>query len=389
MRITSPDLEDVLEGGVYLATPASNGENANNPFDSLIALYIVAEDPPTCGQPGRPRCSGVRVKLAGSASINQQTGQLSTTFEDSPQAPVEELGLHFFEGPHASLSTPPFCDSYNLTSTFTSWSGATRTPASEPPFDIASGPAGGACPSDPLPFSPAFAPGVSNTQAGAFTPFTLQIANSDGSQPLTGVTVHLPPGIAALLSTVTPCPEPAVGQEWTCGPDSLIGHSTAWAGLGTEPYALPGEAFLTNGYDGAPFALLVRTPAVAGPFNLGIVNVRSRIEVDPSTAAVTITTDPGPQLLHPVERRAGGAQTDRCERQPAGVRVQPHHLQPRGNHRHPHRLPERERERLQPLPRAHGLPEPAVSPHVYRLHLGKTSKANGASLGVTFIGQHG
>ena len=57
---------------------------------------------------------------------------------------------------------------------------------------------------------------------------------------------------------------------------------------------LGGDAYLTTGYDGAPFGLLVRTHAAAGPFDLGYVNVRSRINVNPETAAVTITTDPGP-----------------------------------------------------------------------------------------------
>jgi hypothetical protein len=53
--------------------------------------------------------------------------------------------------------------------------------------------------------------------------------------------------------------------------------------------------YLTSGYDGAPFGLLVRTLAQAGPFDLGFVNVRSQINVNPETAAVSVTTDPGPR----------------------------------------------------------------------------------------------
>jgi hypothetical protein len=278
VAIASPDLKNKLLGAVYLA------RQNENPFGSLFALYIVAEDPN----------SGVRVKLAGEVSVNEQTGQITSLFSDTPQVPFEQLELHFFEGPHASLSTPPQCGPYVTTSTFSAWSGASQESES-PPFEITGAPGGRPCPPSPLPFHPGLSAGSSNGQAGAFTPFTLTIANSDGSQPLTGVAVRLPTGIAALLSKVTPCPEPRAGQEWACGADSLIGHSTASAGLGPEPYNLPGQVYLTSGYDGAPFGLLVQTPAMAGPFNLGMVNVRSRINVDPKTAAVTITTDPGPR----------------------------------------------------------------------------------------------
>ena len=93
---------------------------------------------------------------------------------------------------------------------------------------------------------------------------------------------------------MTPCQEPPAGVEWSCEEASLIGHSTAWSGLGSEPVMLGGNVYLTTGYDGAPFGLLVRTQAAAGPFNLGYVDVRSRINVNQETAAVTVTTDPGP-----------------------------------------------------------------------------------------------
>ncbi len=57
---------------------------------------------------------------------------------------------------------------------------------------------------------------------------------------------------------------------------------------------LPGSVYLTAGYEGAPFGILDETEAKAGPFDLGEVYVRSKIEVNPETAAVTILTAPGP-----------------------------------------------------------------------------------------------
>ena len=57
-----------------------------------------------------------------------------------------------------------------------------------------------------------------------------------------------------------------------------------------------------NGLHG-PFGLAVVTPAVAGPFNLGNVVVRSAINIDPHTAAVTVTSDPLPQIIDGVPLR--------------------------------------------------------------------------------------
>ena len=78
---------------------------------------------------------------------------------------------------------------------------------------------------------------------------------------------------------------------------------TVGAGLGSNPLFLPqaGQAqdpvYLTTGYKGAPFGLSIVTPAVAGPFNLGTVIVRAAINVDPTTAQITITSDPLPTML--------------------------------------------------------------------------------------------
>jgi len=274
VEIESPDLETPIKGYVYLASQDTN------PFHAPLVVYLIAEDPK----------SGVLVKLAGTVSPEEGTGRVISTFENTPQVPFKQLKLHFFNGPRASLSTPEFCGPYATTTSFAPWSGNEAATPAPKPFEISTG-----CPpSNPQPFEPSFAAGSNNLQAGAFTSFTVNITRPDGQQALTGISVHLPAGIAGVLASVTPCPEPPPGQEWSCGANSVLGHSTSSSGLGNEPFSLGGTAYLTTGYDGAPFGLLVITPAVAGPFNLGNVDVRSRINVDPNTAAVTITTDPGP-----------------------------------------------------------------------------------------------
>jgi hypothetical protein len=286
VHIKTPLLNEELSGWVYLATPAPNGETAQNPFNSLVALYIVAENEKL----------GLTVKLAGKGEIDEQTGQLTTTFQNTPQVPFEELKLQLFGGPRGSLTTPALCGSYTTSTSFTAWSGALAQPQAEPPFQITTGSGGGPCPSNPQPFSPAFQAGSTNQQAGAFTPFSLTLQNPDGDQALQGLTMHLPSGVAALLANVTPCGEPQASHN-ECGPESLIGHSTAYAGLGPDPVSLQGQVYLTGPYEGAPFGISVVTPAVAGPFNLGDVTVRSRIDVDPNTAAVTIASDPFPTFV--------------------------------------------------------------------------------------------
>ena len=242
---------------------------------------------------------------------------------------------------------------------------AIRCGLSPPPFQITSGPEGGHCPSDPLPFAPTFGAGSTSNQAGAFTSFTLQIGNPDGDQPLSNLTMHLPAGVAALLANVTPCPEPQAAQN-RCGPESLIGHSVASSGLGPDPVQLPGQVYLTGPYEGAPFGLSVVTPAVAGPFNLGDVTVRSKINVDPHTAQVTITSDPFPTFIKgvPAQLKQIDVTVDRPD-----FEFNPTSCDPMRIEGYPHRRPGRQRERRLALP-GHGLRTPPVQPDVHRHNAG-------------------
>jgi len=286
VRVHAPDLADDLEGFVYLASPQNFADSLpQNPFQSLVALYIAAESP----------VSRVLVKLAGEVQVNEQNGQITSTFRNTPQVPFEDFKLDFFDGPRASVSSPPLCGSYASSAGFSPWSG-TGDVASAANFSIATGPGGGAC-SNPQPFTPAFVAGSRNLQAGAFTTFTVDIGRHDSDQAVQGVSMHLPPGIAGMLSKVALCPEPQASQG-ACPPESQIGRTTVTAGLGPNPFTPPeGKVFITGPYKGAPFGLSIVAPAVAPPFDLGTVVVRSTISIDPSTAALTVNSDPLPLRL--------------------------------------------------------------------------------------------
>jgi hypothetical protein len=276
-----------LKGSLYLATPAPNGEAGSNPFDSLVAMYIVAKDP----------ISGVLVKLPGKVTLDQGTGQITATFQNTPQLAFEDAEIHLFGGERAPLSTPSHCGTYTTDAAFTPWSGNAPVGASSS-FDITSGPGGSACPPSPLPFTPSLEAQTTNGNAAAFSPLTTTISRADGQQNIQTVQLHLPPGLSGILTGVPLCAE-AQANAGTCGPGSEIGHASVSVGLGSEPFTVSGgEVFLTGPYNGAPFGLSIVTPAIAGPFDLGRVVVRARIEVDPHTAALTVTTDPsGPYAI--------------------------------------------------------------------------------------------
>jgi hypothetical protein len=279
VTIDTPLLPEPLEGEAYLAM-----QNLN-PFGSLLALYIVAENP----------TYGVRVKVAGQVTPDPVTGQLVTTFEETPQLPFSDFKLHFFGTARAPLSTPPSCGTYTTETSIEPWSGAAAVaPVSN--FQIASGPAGAPC-SATQPFTPGFESGSTNLQAGAFTPFELTMSRPDGNQALGRVEMQMPPGLLGTLSNVKLCGEPQAAQG-TCGEESLIGHTTVSVGLGNDPYTVTGgKVFITTGYKGGAYGLSIVNPAVAGPFNLGTVVVRAAINVDPHTAALHIVSDPLPTML--------------------------------------------------------------------------------------------
>jgi hypothetical protein len=252
VEIKTPLLPNPLVGAAYLAQ-----QNAN-PFGSLVALYMVVKDP----------VSGVIVKLAGEVKPDAVTGQLVSTFKETPQLPFEDLALHFFGGSRAPLGTPALCGSYSTMASIVPGSG---NPAVQ--------------------FAPSLSTGSLNLQAGAFTPFTMTMSREDGNQNLDAIQLKMPPGLLGEISKVKLCGE-AEGNAGTCGPESLIGETVVSVGLGGNPFTVKGgRVYITGPYAGAPYGLSIVNPAKAGPFDLGQVVVRAKIDVDPTNAAITITSD--------------------------------------------------------------------------------------------------
>ncbi len=298
VKIKTPLLPEPLEGAAYLAAQEAN------PFGSLVAMYIYAEDPK----------AGVRAKVAGEVLQNPETGQLTAHFERDPtfeggsaaeqflpQLPYEDVELEFFGGERAPLATPAQCGTYTTTGTFTPWSGNEEV-SSQSHFNITSGPNGSPCPG-PLPFAPILTAQTTSIQAGGFTPFTMTMSREDGSQQLQGIQLHMPPGLLGMLSSVTPCAE-VQANAGTCGEASKIGETTVSVGLGGDPYTVTGgKVYITGPYHGAPYGLAIEEPAKAGPFDLehtakhsppcDCLVVRAKIEVNPLTSALTVTANSG------------------------------------------------------------------------------------------------
>ena len=288
VEVTTPLLEKPVVGSVLLA--AQN----ENPFDALLAAYIVIDDPAT----------GTIVKVPGRLETNPETGQITGRFDENPQFPFDEFKLRFFGGSRGELATPQSCGTFTTSTDLMPWSapdsGPDATPSSS--FSINSNCA--------LGFSPSFNAGTTNNQAGAFTPFTLTVARQDGEQHLTGLTITTPPGLLGVLKSVVQCPEPQAAQG-TCGPGSLIGEATVSSGVGPEPYVVKGgRVYLTGPYNGGPFGLSIVVPAVAGPFNLGNVVTRSSIRINPVTAQVTVVSDPLPLMVNSIEGLKSGIPSD-------------------------------------------------------------------------------
>jgi hypothetical protein len=273
--LTTPLLEDKLEGSVFVGEPL--------PGNRYRVFFTIGE-------------GKVLVKLEGKVTLDPSTGQVTATFLENPPLPFSNLRVELKGGANAALVNPTACGTKTGSASLTPSAGNAVTATAS--FQIA-----GNCSS--AGFSPKLNAGVTSSAAGQPAPFVLQLTREDGEQNISRISATLPEGLLAKLAGVPLCPD-VQAATGDCPSATQVGTTTVGVGAGSDPLYIPqaGKAptavYLAGPYKGAPYSLVVEVPAQAGPFDLGVVSVRTALQVDPTTTQVTAESDPLPQILEGV-----------------------------------------------------------------------------------------
>ncbi len=311
VEVETPVLSETLDGAIYAAQPYHNLAG-----DSLLGVYVVIKDPQL----------GVLIRQPVKITPDPATGRLVASSDSLPQLPFSHFRLHFRGGERGPLTTPPTCGSYGARAMLDPWSDGAQL-ESNSTFEITTGPAGTSCPNPGPSFSPSFEAGTVAPVAGTYSPFVLKLSRAPGTAQFRSIEASLPAGLLAKLKGVEECTDAeitaAAGRDQagqgareasspSCPAASEVGSVTVGAGSGAPTY-VKGRAYLAGPYKGAPLSLVVVTPAVTGPFDLGTVTVRNALYVDPLTARVRAVSDPLPSILQgiPLDIRSVSVDLDR------------------------------------------------------------------------------
>jgi hypothetical protein len=287
--IDTPIAAGPVEGDVYLATPFSN------PFDSLLALYLVFKGP------------GFVAKLAAKVEADPRSGRLTASLESLPDLPIEAATLSLAGGVRAPLETPPGCGEapieLRLTPSSAPQSDSPATIVS--PYAYSSGLEGGECPRGDGSGSPPpeLRAGSRDAAAGGSSPFVLHLEGSS----ITGFEIALPRGLAPRVRGIDRCQEAGIARaqrrgdpghgliersDPSCPASSRVGSLSVGAGSAQAPLFVPGNVYLAGPYEGAPFSLVAITPILAGGtaddplFDLGSVVKRAALDVNPRSGVL-------------------------------------------------------------------------------------------------------
>jgi uncharacterized repeat protein (TIGR01451 family) len=298
-----------MKGFIYIA------KQKENPSGEFLAMYMVIQEPDR----------GLLVKIPARVQLDQATGQITVTFDNLPQFPVADMELSFKGGVRAALVNPATCGTKTIRAEFFSWHDSSRSYVVDNSYPIAQKPDGSPCLGTlgERPFAPQLEAGTLSNSAGSYSPFVFRLQRSDEDQEFSQLGVTLPDGLLAKISGIERCSELGIAQASaplrtgtqevdspSCPSSSLIGTTQVGTGVGVPLTYVPGKAYLAGPYQGAPLSMVVVSPAIVGPYDLGVIAVRSAIRIDPNTAQVSVQTDPFPQIFQGIPVRIRDIRVD-------------------------------------------------------------------------------
>lgn len=305
-RLHSPLYREWIAGGIYLAQaddPTTKAPGAENPFDTLIAVYLVAKSPER----------GILVKVAGQIDPDPQTGNLTASFEDLPQLPYTDLEVNFRSGQRAPLITPPFCGAARSLIELSPASAGPKAINAKSDSQIETGIEAGPCPTGATPpFNPDAVAGGVNSNVGSYTPYFVHLTRKDTEQEITSYSLILPKGITGKLAGIPFCPDQAIAaaranrgvaeaEHPSCPAASQVGRTLTGYGVGSALTYAEGRIYLAGPYNGAPLSLVTINSATVGPFDLGTVVIRSAFDVNPLTAQLQIDSSASDRIPHIID----------------------------------------------------------------------------------------
>jgi hypothetical protein len=303
MEVITPALNNPLIGSLYIGKPQPGNQ---------YRLFMIFEG------------YGIHAKLAPKVIPDPVTGQLTVALEGLPQVPFEEFDLHLFASDRGLIATPTSCTLYTTHAEFIPWNHLVSPQESKANVSITSGPNGTRCPGQVRPFHPKLQAGTSTPVAGSFSAFTLKLDREDGDQFLGDLNFEMPPGLTASLRGISYCPDAAIAAaarntgegekaSASCPASSEIGTTNVAAGPGSHPFHAVGKMYLAGPFKGAPLSVVAVTPALAGPYDYGVVVVRVAIHVDSLDAHVRAVSDTVPSIIGgiPIRMRSIQVNIDR------------------------------------------------------------------------------
>jgi len=293
------------EGFIYIA------RQNDNPFHNFLSMYMVIQEPQR----------GILIKIPAKIDLDPNSGQITATFDDLPQFPVSDMELKFKGGVRAGLVQPTTCGQKTIRAEFFSWADPTTPHVVDSNYSITQKPNGSPCVQNlgQRPFKPTLEAGTQSPSAGQYSPFLFRTTRSDDDQEYSQVGVKLPQGLAAKFAGVGICSDAQVAQalsretvagdgaleeaDPSCPASSEIGTTEVGTGVGVPLTWVPGKVYLAGPYKGAPMSMVVISPAKVGPYDLGVITVRTALNINPETAQGEAISDPFPQIFQGIPVR--------------------------------------------------------------------------------------